>query len=62
MKQLVLVLYGDELYDWAKLYYSIVGNYDRFNLKDFRLDIGGSSIYTEYGYLADDIHRTLQEC
>ena len=32
-------LYGDERYDWAKLYYSIVGNYDRFNLKDFCLDI-----------------------
>ena len=32
-------LYGDERYDWAKLYYSIVGNYDRFNLKDFRLNI-----------------------
>lgn len=34
-------LYGDVRYDWAKLYYSIVGNYDRFNLKDFRLEIGG---------------------
>ncbi len=33
-------LYGDVRYDWAKLYYSIVGNYDRFNLKDFRLHIG----------------------
>lgn len=32
-------LYGDIRYDWAKLYYSIVGNYDRFNLKDFRLKI-----------------------
>lgn len=32
-------LYGDVRYDWAKLYYSIVGNYDRFNLKEFRLDI-----------------------
>lgn len=32
-------LFGDERYDWAKLYYSIVGNYDRFNLKDFRLEI-----------------------
>lgn len=31
--------YGDEDYDWAKLYYSIVGNYDRFNLKNFRLTI-----------------------
>lgn len=32
-------LYGDVRYDWAKLYYSIVGNYDRFNLKEFRLEI-----------------------
>ena len=32
-------LFGDPNYDWAKLYYSVVGNYDRFNLKDFRLDI-----------------------
>lgn len=32
-------LYGDPNYDWAKLYYSLVGNYDRFNLKDFRLTI-----------------------
>ncbi len=37
-------LYGDERYDWAKLYYSLVGNYDRFNLKKFSLDIGGHSI------------------
>ena len=32
-------LYGDTAYDWAKVYYSIVGNYDQFNLKRFRLDI-----------------------
>ena len=31
--------YGDEYYDWAKLYYSIVGNYDQFNNKKFILDI-----------------------
>ncbi len=37
-------LYGDERYDWAKLYYSIVGNYDKFNLKKFSLDIGGHSV------------------
>lgn len=37
-------LYGDERYDWAKLYYSLKGNYDRFNLKEFSLDIGGCSI------------------
>ena len=32
-------LYGDVRYDWAKLYYSVVGNYDQFNLKRFRLTI-----------------------
>lgn len=37
-------LYGDERYDWAKLYYSVVGNYDRFNLKQFSLDIGAHSV------------------
>ncbi|MDR1321194.1 MAG: phosphotransferase [Gracilibacteraceae bacterium] len=37
-------LYGDPSYDWAKLYYSIAGNYDRFNLKDFRLTIGAGSV------------------
>jgi thiamine kinase-like enzyme len=37
-------LYGDPNYDWAKLYYSVVGNYDRFNLKDFRLKIGENEV------------------
>lgn len=32
-------LYGDVQYDWAKLYYSIVGNYDQFNLKRFQLEM-----------------------
>ena len=36
-------LYGDIRYDWGKLYYSVVGNYDQFNLKRFRLSIGGSA-------------------
>ena len=40
-------LYGDVRYDWAKLYYSIIGNYDRFNLKDFRLDIGEKGVSLE---------------
>ena len=40
-------LYGDVRYDWAKLYYSIVGNYDRFNLKDFRLEIGEGEVSLE---------------
>ena len=37
-------MYGDPNYDWAKLYYSVVGNYDRFNLKDFRLTIGENDV------------------
>ena len=31
--------YGDVDYDWAKLYYSLVGDYDQFNRKKFTLDI-----------------------
>ena len=34
-------LFGDERYDWAKLYYSVAGNYDKFNLGKFQLEIGG---------------------
>lgn len=30
-------LYGDEFYDWAKLYYSVAGSYDNFNKKKFVL-------------------------
>lgn len=37
-------LYGDPNYDWAKLYYSLVGNYDRFNLKDFSLDLEDNQV------------------
>ena len=32
-------LYGDVDYDWAKLYYSLNGDYDQFNRKKFTLDI-----------------------
>ena len=33
------MLYGDPLYDYAKLYYSMIGNYDSFNKKQFTLEI-----------------------
>ena len=36
-------LYGDVRYDWAKVYYSIVGNYDQFNLKRFRLHVASNA-------------------
>ncbi len=37
-------LYGDPAYDWAKLYYSLAGNYDQFNRKRFELDIGETGV------------------
>ena len=36
--------YGDPAYDWAKLYYSLVGNYDQFNLKKFDLVINTNDV------------------
>lgn len=35
--------FGDARYDWAKVYYSILGNYDQFNLGRFRMHIGENS-------------------
>lgn len=35
---------GDEAYDWSKAYYSIYGDYDRFNNKEFSLDIGDEGV------------------
>ena len=35
---------GDPDYDWAKLYYSIVGNYDRFNRREFILTYGEDDV------------------
>lgn len=37
-------IFGDVKYDWAKLYYSIVGNYDKFNLKQFDLLIDNNEV------------------
>lgn len=36
--------YGDVAYDWVKLYYSLVSNYDQFNLKRFNLDISAKEV------------------
>ena len=40
-------IYGDSNYDWAKLYYSIKGNYDQFNIKKFKLDINENEVLLE---------------
>jgi len=37
-------LYGDPSYDWVKLYYSLFGNYDKFNLRKFTLNIDEDSM------------------
>jgi hypothetical protein len=37
-------LYGDVNYDWAKVYYSLAGNYDQFNLGNFKLQIGKTEV------------------
>src|ERR1700722_17554696 len=36
--------YGDPLYDWAKLWYSLVGGYDNFNRKQFTLEMGDGCV------------------
>lgn len=40
-------IYGDEDYDFAKLYYSVVGNYDKFNRKRFTLKIHENEVELE---------------
>ncbi|MBR0061490.1 MAG: aminoglycoside phosphotransferase family protein, partial [Selenomonadaceae bacterium] len=39
--------YGDVAYDWVKLYYSLLSNYDRFNLKRFSLEIDDKGVALE---------------
>ncbi len=39
-----LKIFGDPLYDYAKLYYSAYGNYDYFNQGRFQLRINGTDI------------------
>jgi aminoglycoside phosphotransferase len=51
--------YGDVDYDWAKLYYSVVGDYDQFNRKNFSLEIKENEVELEivsnnWGNLEDD--------
>ncbi len=41
------LLYGDPMYDWAKLYYSVLGDYDPFNRRRFQLKITGKQINLE---------------
>jgi MobA-like NTP transferase domain/Phosphotransferase enzyme family len=38
------VCHGDPRYDWAKLLYSVEGNYDQFNLRKFQLTIAAKTV------------------
>lgn len=40
-------LYGDPAYDWVKLYYSLAGDYDQFNQKNFILKIDENEVRIE---------------
>jgi GTP:adenosylcobinamide-phosphate guanylyltransferase len=40
-------LYGDTAYDWAKVFYSLNGDYDQFNNGNFNLTIGDDSVALE---------------
>lgn len=42
-------LFGDPRYDFAKLYYSAVGNYDAFNHGNFRVSFEGQSVRVDIG-------------
>lgn len=56
-------LYGDIRYDWAKIYYSIVGNYDQFNLKKFKLlidEVEGVKLQIESNHWEDMKEEFLQ--
>lgn len=55
-------LYGDAAYDWAKLYYSVVGNYDQFNLKRFSLDIRENDVSLKIeSNCFEDMEKTFWE-
>lgn len=64
------VLYGDPLYDWAKIYYSVVGNYDNFNRGKFSLHVVSDGVdvdiasagWEQYGpQLMDRSGATLEQ-
>jgi GTP:adenosylcobinamide-phosphate guanylyltransferase len=59
-----MLLYGDEDYDWAKLYYSLVGNYDQFNIKNFRLRLDNKKVIIDiasngWEYLEKDFFKMI---
>lgn len=57
-------LFGDPRYDWAKLYYSVVGHYDAFNRRAFALHLAPGAVTVEmppnaWADVADDLAAFL---
>ena len=55
---------GDVRYDWAKLYFAIFGNFDQFNVKNFKLTIHDDSVEFEIGssgweFLAQELFSSI---
>jgi thiamine kinase-like enzyme/GTP:adenosylcobinamide-phosphate guanylyltransferase len=48
-------LYGDPRYDWAKLYYSAIDNYDEINSRNFKIEYGPEEIKIIATRHGDDI-------
>ena len=59
-------IFGDIAYDWVKLYYSLLSNYDQFNLKKFQLYINENDVKLEiasnhWECLEEEFFRLLGE-
>lgn len=58
-------IFGDPDYDWAKLYYSVIGNYDTFNRRQFILHDYGLGNYviqmkpSNYQHIASELIQHL---
>ena len=60
-------LVGDPDYDWAKVYYSIAGRFDQFNIKNFELTISEKDVKfnigpSEWEHLAEYFFNRIQDC
>lgn len=60
-------LVGDPDYDWAKVYYSIAGRFDQFNIKRFELTIQKDSVAyvihpSEWEFLEDYFFNKIPQC
>lgn len=60
-------LVGDVYYDWAKLYYSVEGAFDQFNIKNFELNITASDVTYKiansgWEFLTDYMFSLIPNC